>query len=184
MNHEHDSHEHLPEIKDLFHRAGELAVLHGHINDIDNEQETLRQFILDKFPQDIKQQWPELREIIYTPSYMVEYAPSGDMLSFILADADVRSVYTLERNEFDEYDIEVDHAAAEDTSGPYITQQARKEMNTVIEGVFGDGLLMTEAERNRAEHIDFLLTQDVTPGLEDIIKLNEIVTALATQYPR
>jgi hypothetical protein len=182
MNHEHETHEQLPTVKGLFRRAGELAVLHGRIDDIDNDNETLREFVLDKFPQEVRQKWPKLREITYTPSYMVDYAPSGDMLSITLVDEDIRSRYTLERNEEDSYDIIVDHSPAEELYTPYISQEQRAVADTTIAAVFSEGSIQSDAEAELAEKIDFLLTSDITPTLKDILMLDELITSLADQY--
>lgn len=184
MNHEYEDREQLPTAKAIFRRAGEVAVLHGRIDDTDNENETLRQFTLNKFPVAIKQQWPQLREVTYTPSYMVEGEPSGDMVWITLVDDGVRSLFMLSRDELDTYDFEVDHSAAEGYDAPYVSDEQHAATDAAINALFNDGFINSQAEEAKAEQIDFLLTQDMTPSPTDILMLDEIVTSLAAQYPR
>lgn len=179
MNHERSDYEHLPTADYLFHQAGEAAVLTGRIEEIDNEYEKLRQFIIDDFSEDIKKAYPELREVIYTPSYMIEGSPSGDMVSIILSDDVVRRYFMINEHN-DSYDIEVEYSAADEGVVPGIADSKIAATKAAIDYLFNDTTLDDENGMDQVEKIDFLLTQDHSATPADIMMLGQLIKTLST----
>lgn len=179
MNHEFEAYEQLPTVRHLFHEGGEVAILLGDIHDIHNEHEDLRQFVVEKFPADVKKRWPELQSVTYTPSYMVEDSLSDDMLWVTLSDDVVRRDYILTRDLADNYSVEVEYSAAERTDTREVSETEKAATRKAIDYMFNDLPYDTEVDIDQVEKLDFLLRQDRTATPIDIMMLGEIFHALS-----
>ncbi|MET0980446.1 MAG: hypothetical protein ABWX90_04280 [Candidatus Saccharimonadales bacterium] len=180
MNHERGNYEHLPTADYLFHQAGEAAVLTGRIEEIDNEYEKLRQFIIDDFSEDVKKAYPELRQVIYTPSYMIEGSPSGNMVSITLSDHVVRRDFMINEHD-DSYDIDVEYSAADEGVALRVADSEMVATKAAIDYLFNDGALDDQNGMDQVEKIDFLLTQDHSVAPADIMMLGQLINTLSTR---
>jgi hypothetical protein len=187
MNHEYSDYEHLPTAEYLFHRAGEIAVLSGYINEVDNEYEHLRQFVVKDFSEPIKREWPELRNLTYTPAYKVEDSLSDDMVWITLSDDVVRRDFIISRNSANEYDIEAECSDANANAAHEMSDEHMDATYAAIDHIFKGTDLKNDDEADQVENIEFLLNNafnqvhSATPS--DIMMLGQLMHTLS-MYPK
>jgi hypothetical protein len=176
MNHEHGNGEHPPTAEYLFHQVGEIAVLTGYINEIDNKYEQLRQFVIDDFSAPVKERWPQLRRITYTPSYVIDGSAADDMVWITLSDDTVQQDFIISRNDVDECDIEVEYSIIGGGNGRDISDDTIASTQSAIDYIFTGIVLSNQNEVGRVEQND---SQDHSATPSDLALLGQLVHSLS-----